>query len=318
MRRPLRVLCWHVHGSWSTSFVQGRHRYLLPVAADGAGRRPTAWSWPTSAVEVDLARLTRADVDVVVFQRPHELDMVRRHLGGLPPAVYVEHNTPRGDPPATVHPLAGQSEVPVVHVTHFNDLMWDCGAAPTRVIPHGIPDPGARYTGELARAAVTINEPVRRWRVTGTDLLPRFASVTELDVFGMGLAGLGAAVGLAPPRLCEVGDLPQPRLHRELARRRVYLHTARWTSLGLSLLEAMALGMPVVALATTETPTAVPAGAGVLATDVGVLVDAVARYLADADLAGAAGVAARQAVLRDFAIEPFLSRWDDLLTEVTA
>ena len=45
-----------------------------------------------------------------------------------------------------------------------------------------------------------------------------------------------------------IEDLPQDELHAELARRRVYLHPIRWTSLGLSLLEAMHLGMPVVAL----------------------------------------------------------------------
>ena len=34
-------------------------------------------------------------------------------------------------------------------------------------------------------------------------------------------------------------------MHAELARRRLYLHPIRWTSLGLSLIEAMQLGMPV-------------------------------------------------------------------------
>ena len=42
----------------------------------------------------------------------------------------------------------------------------------------------------------------------------------------------------------------------------------RWTSLGLSLLEAMQLGMPVVALATTEATVAVPPEAGVVSNDV--------------------------------------------------
>ena len=27
----MRVFIWHVHGSWTSSFVRGRHRYLLPV-----------------------------------------------------------------------------------------------------------------------------------------------------------------------------------------------------------------------------------------------------------------------------------------------
>ena len=51
-------------------------------------------------------------------------------------------------------------------------------------------------------------------------------------------------------------------MHAELARRRAYVHPLRWTSLGLSLLEAMHLGMPVVALGTTEVVEAVPPEAG--------------------------------------------------------
>jgi Glycosyl transferases group 1 len=318
--RPLRVLCWHVHGSWSTAFVQGRHTYLVPVRAAGldAGTwpgRPAAWRWPERAVEVDLADLDRAGVDVAVLQRPAELELLRRHLGAVP-AVYLEHNTPKGDVPLTRHPLADQHVVPVVHVSHFNELMWDNGQAPTVVISHGIIDPGHRYTGELRRAAVVLNEPLRRWRVTGTDLLPRFAAVAGVDVFGMCLGGLGERLGLCNGQLREVGDLPQDRLHTEVARRRVYLHTTRWTSLGLSLLEAMALGMPVVALATTEAVTAVPPPAGVLATRVATLVDALARLMDDPGLAADMGRAAREVALRDFALGPFLDRWDELLWEV--
>ena len=70
-----------------------------------------------------------------------------------------------------------------------------------------------------------------------------------------------------------------------MARRRVYLHPHRWTSLGLSLLEAMHLGMPVVALATTEALEAVPPGAGVVSTRLGVLRAALRDYLHDPDAA---------------------------------
>ena len=116
-------------------------------------------------------------VDVVVLQRPEELDgLAERWLGGRRPgrdvpAVYLEHNAPQGRIAEMVHPAADRSDLTVVHVTHFNDLFWDCGSTPTVVIEHGIVDPGRRYTGELARSAVVINEPGRRGRVTGTDLL---------------------------------------------------------------------------------------------------------------------------------------------------
>ena len=27
----MNVFLWHVHGSWTTAFVQGRHQYFVPV-----------------------------------------------------------------------------------------------------------------------------------------------------------------------------------------------------------------------------------------------------------------------------------------------
>ncbi len=62
------------------------------------------------------------------------------------PAVYVEHNTPRERVPDARHPMADRDDITLVHVTPFNDLMWDSGRAPTTVIEHGIVDPGYRYT----------------------------------------------------------------------------------------------------------------------------------------------------------------------------
>ena len=230
----MRILLWHVHGSWTTSFVQGGHDYLLPVTpgrdADGLGRART-WDWPASAVEVPHDELHDADFDVVVVQRPHELQLVERWTGRRPgrdvPAVYVEHNTPGGEVPFTRHPLADQSTVPVVHVTHFNRLFWDCGDAPTDVVEHGVVDPGQLYSGEWARAAVMVNDPVRRGRAVGTDLLPGLARAAALDVFGMNVHGLGDTLGIAADRLWTFEDLPQDRLHRELARRRVYVDTMK-------------------------------------------------------------------------------------------
>jgi glycosyltransferase involved in cell wall biosynthesis len=224
------------------------------------------------------------------------------------PAVYVEHNTPRGHAVTSRHPLAGQRAVTLVHVTHFNDLVWDNEDCPTTVIPHGVADPGYRYTGTLPRTAVMINEPMRRGRVTGTDLLPIFAGTGPVDVFGIGAGELGAP-------LTGIGDLPTERLHAEVARRRVYLHTARWTSLGLSLIEAMMLGMPVVCLATTEAFRAVPAEAGVIDTDVDRLREGVRTFLHEPDLARVAGKAARESALAEFGLWKFLRAWDSLLTE---
>jgi glycosyltransferase involved in cell wall biosynthesis len=306
----MRILLWHVHGSWTTAFVQGHHEYVAPVTEDrgpdGRGRART-WDWPASVVERTPEELRDEAFDAVILQRPHELESLceawtGRRPGRDVPAIYVEHNAPQGRIAEMTHPAADRDDLTVAHVTHFNDLFWDCGTTRTRVIEHGVVDPGRHYTGVIPRAGVVINEARRRGRVTGTDLLPRFADGgVPIDLYGFGAI-----------------ELDQPQLHRELARRRVYVHPIRWTSLGLSLIEAMHLGMPVVALATTEAPEAIPAQAGVISTRVDVLVRAAHAFLHDPDAARAAGDAARAHALERFGLARFLADWDDLLEEVTA
>jgi hypothetical protein len=311
----VRILLWHVHGAWTTAFVHGEHEYVVPVlpdrGPDGVGIART-YDWPADRVtELPPEALADEPFDAVVLQRPHELDhpgeaWLGRRPGRDLPAVYVEHNAPQGRIAEMRHPAADRDDLLLVHVTHFNAVFWDAGSTPTRVIEHGIVDPGHRYTGELERAGVVINEARRRGRVTGTDLLERFTGV-PIDLFGMDAAALGG-----------IEDLPQDRLHTELARRRLYLHPIRWTSLGLSLIEAMHLGMPVVALATTEAPEAVPPEAGVVSTRVDVLRDAVGDFVRDPDRARETGQAARRAALGRYGLDRFLADWDEVLTEVAS
>jgi glycosyltransferase involved in cell wall biosynthesis len=311
----MRILLWHVHGSYTTALVQGSHDYLLPVlpdrGPDGRGRAET-WDWPASATEITPQEAAEAEVDVVILQRPEELDhLAEAWLGGRRPgrdvpAVYLEHNAPQGRILDMRHPAADRPELTVVHVTRFNQLFWDTGTTPTCVVEHGVVDPGHRYTGDLERAVAVVNEPVRRARVTGTDLLQPLAEASgvPVDLFGMRSEPIGGV------------DVPQAVLHTEMARRRVYLHPIRWTSLGLTLLEAMHLGMPVVALATTEVPAAIPPEAGVVSNDPAVLAGAMRRFVEDRELALVTGKAARAAALERFGLQRFLSAWDAVLGEV--
>jgi len=311
----VRILLWHVHGAWTTAFVHGRHDYVVPVVPDrgpdGVGIART-YAWPDTVTELAPEALRGEDFDVVVLQRPRELDgLAEEWLGRRPgrdiPAVYVEHNAPQGRIADMRHPAAGREDLQLVHVTHFNALFWDAGGTPTRVVEHGVVDPGARYTGELPRAAVVVNEARRRGRVTGTDLLAAFSAAAPLDLFGIDAGSLGG-----------IEDLPQDALHTEMARRRVYLHPIRWTSLGLSLLEAMHLGMPVVALGTTEVHEAVPPEAGTVSTRLDVLADALRRLVADPEEAAERGRAARAAALERYGLERFLADWDAVLEQLPA
>lgn len=318
----MRVLIWHVHGSWMTSFVSGPDDFVVPVlpdrGPDGRGRART-WAWPEAVREVEPDRLRDEPIDVVVLQRPQELDLLRawtgRRAGRDIPAVYVEHNAPPGGAATTVHPLADRDDIVLAHVTAYNALMWDSGRAPTTVIDHGIPDPGHRYTGHLPRLAAVVNEPLRRRRVAGTDILLRLAADLPVEVYGMGVAALADPAPALRDRLYD--DVPQQLMHLMLGAARAYLHPFRWTSLGLSLIEAMMLGMPVLAVDSTAAHDAVPPGAGVVSADPEILLDTGRLWLADPDVARRVGSAARRHALRRFGLSRFLADWQALLKEVT-
>ncbi len=324
----MRILLWHVHGSWTTSFVAGGHEYVLPLTSDrgpdGRGRAQT-WDWPPSACEVPVAQLADEVIDLVILQRPEDAELLHRWTGRRAgrevPAIYLEHNAPTGHAVRSRHPVMDDERlhgIRVVHVTHFNRMAWDCGEARTDVIEHGIPDMGYRYTGEHASLAVVVNEPVRRWRVAGTDLLLDLARDMPVSVYGMGMHALAERARVDGVTSLEgrLQDLTQAELHDRLGHHRAYFHPYRWTSLGLALLEAMTAGMPVLALSTTEAPEAIPAGAGLVSCDLDLMRRTAQRWLHDRDEAREVGRAAREHALSRFGLARFLADWDRLLQEV--
>lgn len=317
----MRILMWHVDGSWATAFVNGLHEVVVPVlpdhGPDGVGL-PTTYSWPETATELSPGRLRDDPFDVVILQRPVEIALVQQWLGlraGIDlPAVYVEHNTPRPSPAGSRHPLAEQTRIPIVHLTHFNALMWDNGRAPVYVVEHGIPDPGHLYDGMLSRVGYVVNDPVRRGRVTGSDLLGSIADVAPVDVFGMETGPL--TTDRFRYEVIAHGGVPHTAMHAMLASRRVYVHLCRWTSLGPSLLEAMYLGMPVVALSVTEVPEALEGSAAIVSNDLSRLQHGIREYLLDPQAAADAGRRNRAHVDTHYALPRFHADWDRLLKEV--
>lgn len=316
----MNLLIWHVHGSWMNNFVQGPHTYLLPVVAgrgpDGRGRART-WDWPERVVECVPAELGEAEIDVVIVQSERELELATewltpRRLGRDLPMVWLEHNMPQGIVNQMVHPMCDRNDVTLVHVTATNRLFWDSGATPVHVIEHGVGIPAVAWKGETPTVGVVINEPDRRGRTVGADLVARFGRDVPIDLFGMGATAFRDAlpdgVGL---RAFE--DVPQAEMHELLARCRCYLHPNRWTSLGLSLLEAMAMGMPVVALATAGVPDALDGSGAVVSNDLAVLDAELARLLDDREYAAARGDRMRTHVRERFALSRFLESWNLLL-----
>lgn len=321
----VRILVWNLHAAWTAAFVHGDHEYVLPVLpernADGLGRNAT-FPWPESVREATPEEVGQLDLDLVILQRERDEFLFEkwsgRRAGRDVPAIWVEHDCPRDEVPWNRHPAADRNDLVLAHVTHFNSWMWDTGCTETRVIEHGIVDPGDKWTGELARSAVIINNPIRRGRLVGTDLLMHFAQVAPVDLFGTNASVLPETLGARSIGIAPIDDLPQSMLHHEMARRRLYLHVPRWTSLGLSLIEAMHLGMPIVALGSTEVWMAVRPEFGYISTRIDDLQRGIRDLINDHSLALEMGARARDFARERYGLSRFLAEWDRLIKEVVA
>ena len=313
--RPLRVFTWHVHGSYLLYLVQTPHEFFVPVRPgrpNPYGGLGGPFPWPSNVHEVPVEEIPGQEFDCILFQRPEQytrdqyeiLSPAQRRL----PRIFLEHDPPRESPTDTRH-VVDDPEVLLVHVTHFNALMWDNGRTPTRVIEHGVMVPEhVRHTGDLARGIVVINHLARRGRRLGRDVFEQVRSVVPLDLVGMG------ADELEGP-----GELPHDRLLEQVARYRFFFNPIRYTSLGLAVLEVMMIGVPIVGLATTEMVTTIENGvSGYLDTDVRRLVERMRDLLADPSEARRLGEGARRVARERFGIERFAADWDAAIRLVTS
>ncbi|OTP80007.1 glycosyltransferase family 4 protein [Caballeronia sordidicola] len=314
-QRRLRVLTWHVHGNYLYYLTQAHHDFHLvtkpgnPPGYAGAGG---VLPWGANVHEVPAEQVASQEFDVILFQHKTQWDDDRVNLLSDAqrrlPRVYIEHDPPQENPFEQRH-WVDDSDTLLVHVTHFNKLMWDCGATPTRVIEHGVivPD-GVRYTGEKERGIVVINHLRQRGRRLGNDVYADVFKHVPLDLVGMDAQSAGG--------LGEIGNL---ELAAFSAQYRFFFNPIRWTSLGLAIVEAMTIGMPIIGLATTELATVIRNGeSGYIDTNVAALVDAMQRLIRDPKEARLLGDGARKVAMERFHIDRFVADWNETLRHVTS
>jgi len=97
---------------------------------------------------------------------------------------------------------------------------------------------------------------------------------------------------------------------------RVYLNTTIQqyeSGYNLSMLEAMATGMPIVALANPDSPI-IDGVNGFISDNLEYLRDKVFLLMRDVDLARRLGQAARETVLREFTVDRFAQEWNQVFT----
>ena len=304
--KTLRVLTWHIHGSYLYYLTQTPCIFYLPkknTTEEGYGGRTSGFPWTDNVIDVPAEDVKDLDFDCILFQSKKNyledqyaiLSEKQRAL----PKIYLEHDPPREVPTDTKH-VVDNSEVLLVHVTHFNNLMWDNNSTPSAVIDHGVMvDKTVQYSGGLNKGIVVINGIVKRGRRLGYDVFKKVREKIPLDIVGMFSEDAGG-----------LGEINNRELSAFIARYRFFFNPIRYTSLGLSVCEAMMTGVPVVGLATTEMAVTIKNDfSGYVHTDVDFLIDKMQMLLDNPDKAAALGRGAQQTANERFNIERFKQDW---------
>ncbi len=312
--RRLNILIWHIHGSYLNTLARLEHNWYLPVKPgrpEGYGGRGPTFDLPDYVREVPVERVRDLKLDIIIYQTPKNyledqfeiLTAEQRRL----PKIYLEHNTPKPSAVDTRHSI-DDPDVLLVHVTPYNRLMWNNGRTPTVVIEHSVAiDPSIKYDGHIERGMTVINGMQKRPRIAGYDIFLHTRQKVPLDCAGMETEAFGG-----------LGDIPYRKLHHLLAQYRFLFSPIRYTSLPLAVIEAMTIGMPVVALATTELPTVISHGeTGYISCDIDVLIECMQFLLSDYKEASRLGGNARVVAQERFGLDRFIRDWNAAFALVT-
>lgn len=307
----LKIFTWHIHGSYLYYLSQGNYDIYVPVNDErtpGYYGRGKTFPFGSNVIEVPVDMVRNLDFDIIMYQSVKNylvdqyeiLTPTQRRL----PRIYLEHNSPLKSPFGTRHTV-NDRRICLVHVTHYNKMMWDNNRTPVTVIEHGVTDSDIPATGELARGVTIINHLPQRGRALGWDIFQYASRQVPLDLAGMGNEQAG------------IGEVLHPHLPAFRSKYRYLFHPVRHTSLALAVCEAMMQGLPVIGLATTELVTVIENGVnGFIHTDIDFLVEKMKLLNDDPDLAAQMGQAARETALRRFNIDRFTADWENLFNAV--
>ncbi|GAA4033938.1 glycosyltransferase [Actimicrobium antarcticum] len=308
---PLRILTWQTPDSYLYYLSQLPHQFhVITDAAQLRGQRSRRLNGDNvHPLSAEQAR--HEQFDCILFQQPCQyleeqylyLNAAQRQL----PRIYLEHSSPGEHPTDMRHPVDDPS-VLLVHVTAFNELMWDNGRQATRVIEYGaMPAPDVQYSGERPCGLVLGHPREQQGRRLGGDIYRRLGNSVPLEWTGT---------------MTEVpsgdGESIRHQLPVLAAQCRFLFHSDRYNSLNLAVIEAMMIGMPIIGLATGEMASVIQNGvSGYVDTNLQRLETHMQELLDDPHYAYALGRGAQRRARERFGMHRFLADWCAVLKLVT-
>lgn len=314
----LKIFTWHIHGSYLYYLTHVEDaEFYVPFNL----QRSQGYSGKTGRLlerdnlhEIPADEVKNHDFDIILFQSNYggknnyledQYEILSEKQRRLP-KIYLEHEPPREHPTDTKH-VVNDASMLLVHVTSFNELMWDNGVTPTTVIEHGVQIPQhISYSGEKEKGIVVINDLYIRGRRLGLDIFETVRKKIPLDL-----------VGMNSEKVDGIGSFDLDELHERVAQYRFFFNPIRYTSMGMAVCEAMMLGIPIVGLATTEMPMVIENDInGYIDTNLDNLINKMKYLLDNPYKAKELGENAQQVALQRFSIDRFVKDWEKVFRSI--
>lgn len=303
MHQPYKIFTWPVNHQYLFELAQRGFEFYIPT-----GQKPfftNLFSSLKNVIEVDAATIKDLELDCILFQdeysyRTAQYEVLSNHQRELL-KIYLEHNPPKQHPTNAKH-IVEDPAVQLVHVNHYNALMWDNNNVPVTVIENGVQTIHASFTGEKMSGVVVLEEDTSDERVTGQDIFMQVKEALPLEVIQIGK-----------------DDITFQNLPEKLGGYRFLFCPNRYASPPFAVYQAMMLGMPVVGLATTSLPTILSNEvSGFVDSDLNYLICKMKILLEEPQLAAQVGLKARASALQRFGLDRFLAEWKQVFKKAVA
>jgi hypothetical protein len=300
MSKPYKIFTWPVYQQYLFELAQGGFDIYLPEGQNEAFREQ--FSAQENVFEIAADAVKDLELDCILFQDEYSyltaqyevLSPQQREL----PQIYLEHHPPKQHPTNAKHVVADAS-VKLVHVNHYNALMWDNNELPVTVIENGVQESDASFTGEKACGVIVLEENPADARVTGMDIFEQVKEVLPMEIIQIGKK-----------------DITYQNLPKKLSPYRFLFCPDRYTSPGSPVQQAMLLGMPIVGLATTDLPTIISNEvSGFVHSDLQYLIQKMQQLIENPQLAAQLGANARSTALKLYSSDRFLADWKQLVDQ---
>ena len=303
MDQRYKIFTWPVQHQYLFQLAQGDFDIYIPSAQNESFRKQ--FSSQKNVIETEAATIKELQLDCILFQDEYcyktaQYEVLSEQQRELP-KIYLEHHPPKQHPTNAKHFVDDQN-VQLIHVNHYNALMWDNNQLPVKVIESGVSTDPVVFSGKKASGVMVLEEGPADERVTGMDIFRQVKEVLPIDVIQIGK-----------------DNVTYRNLPEKIIEHRFLFCPDRYASPALSVYQAMMMGMPVAGLATTELPTVLSNEiSGFVDSDLNYLICRMKDLLDNRQLAVQMGLEARKSAIQRFSLNRFLADWKQVLKNTVA